>query len=233
VKDLIQQGKVKHFGLSEPGAQTVRHAHAVHRVAALQSEYSLWWREPEKEILPILEELGIGFVPFSPLGKGFLTGAINQNTTFDSNDFRNVVPRFTPEARSANQALVDLLAQIAARKKATLLKSPLRGCLRRSHGSFRFLAPQSYTGWRRISRLLTWNSATMICGKSTMRSRRLPFRASDTRRIFRKWSAAERQPFVASADMNTLGRRIHIQRFDQSSRSTAMGSSRAARRAGR
>jgi aryl-alcohol dehydrogenase-like predicted oxidoreductase len=119
VKELIKQGKVKHFGLSEAGAQTIRRAHAVQPVAALQSEYSLWWREPEKEFLPTLEELGIGFVPFSPLGKGFLTGAINENTKFDSADFRNVAPRFTPEARKANQALVDLLGQIAARKKAT------------------------------------------------------------------------------------------------------------------
>ena len=119
VKELIAQGKVKHFGLSEAGAQTIRRAHAVQPVAALQSEYSLWWREPEKEILPTLEELGIGFVPFSPLGKGFLTGAINETTTFDSTDFRNIVPRFTPEARKANQTLVDLLVQIARRKKAT------------------------------------------------------------------------------------------------------------------
>ncbi len=119
VKDLIEQGKVKHFGMSEAAAQTIRRAHAVQPVTALQSEYSLWWREPEREILPALEELGIGFVPFSPLGKGFLTGAINENTTFDSSDFRNIVPRFTPEARKANQALVDLLGQIAARKKTT------------------------------------------------------------------------------------------------------------------
>ncbi|OCP38695.1 aldo/keto reductase [Ensifer sp. LC163] len=119
VKDLINEGKVRHFGLSEAGPQTIRKAHAVQPVAALQSEYSLWWREPEAEILPLLEELGIGFVPFSPLGKGFLTGAINADTTFDSKDFRNVVPRFAPEARKANQALVDLLGQIAARKGAT------------------------------------------------------------------------------------------------------------------
>jgi aryl-alcohol dehydrogenase-like predicted oxidoreductase len=119
VKELIREGKVKHFGLSEAGVQTIRRAHAVQPVAALQSEYSLWWREPETEILPVLEELGIGFVPFSPLGKGFLTGAINENTTFDSKDFRNIVPRFTLEARKANRALVDLLGQIAARKKAT------------------------------------------------------------------------------------------------------------------
>jgi len=119
VKELIREGKVRHFGLSEAGVQTIRRAHAVQPVTALQSEYSLWWREPEKEILPTLEELGIGFVPFSPLGKGFLTGAISANTKFDSTDFRNIVPRFTPEARKANQALVDLLGGLAARKKAT------------------------------------------------------------------------------------------------------------------
>jgi aryl-alcohol dehydrogenase-like predicted oxidoreductase len=119
VKDLIQEGKVKHFGLSEAGVQTIRRAHAVQPVTALQSEYSLWWREPEAEIIPALEELGIGFVPFSPLGKGFLTGKIDENTTFDSTDFRNTVPRFAPEARKANRALVDLLETIAQRKKAT------------------------------------------------------------------------------------------------------------------
>ncbi len=119
VKDLIQQGKVKHFGLSEAGVQTIRRAHAVQPVTALQSEYSLWWRRPEEEVLPTLEELGIGFVPFSPLGKGFLTGKIDENTTFDSSDFRNIVPRFTPDARKANQALVDLLREIAERKNAT------------------------------------------------------------------------------------------------------------------
>lgn len=119
VKDLIQEGKVRHFGLSEAGVKTIRRAHAVQPVTALQSEYSLWWREPEAEILPTLEELGIGFVPFSPLGKGFLTGKINENTTFDSTDFRNIVPRFTPEARKANQAVVDLIAGVAAQKNAT------------------------------------------------------------------------------------------------------------------
>jgi aryl-alcohol dehydrogenase-like predicted oxidoreductase len=119
VKDLIQQGKVRHFGLSEAGVQTIRRAHAVQPVTALQSEYSLWWREPEKEILPALEELGIGFVPFSPLGKGFLTGKINEETKFHKTDFRNVVPRFTPENRKANQAWVDSLSEIAERKKAT------------------------------------------------------------------------------------------------------------------
>lgn len=119
VKDLIKAGKVRHFGLSEAGVPTIRRAHAVQPVTALQSEYSLWWREPEQEVLPALEELGIGFVPFSPLGKGFLTGAISESTTFDSTDFRNIVPRFTPEARKANQALVDLLGTIAATKQAT------------------------------------------------------------------------------------------------------------------
>jgi aryl-alcohol dehydrogenase-like predicted oxidoreductase len=119
VKDLIREGKVKHFGLSEAGVQTIRRAHAVQPVTALQSEYSLWWREPEAEIIPTLEELGIGFVPFSPLGKGYLTGKIDENTTFDSGDFRNTVPRFAAEARKANRALVDLLTSIAERKKAT------------------------------------------------------------------------------------------------------------------
>jgi aryl-alcohol dehydrogenase-like predicted oxidoreductase len=119
VKDLIQEGKVKHFGLSEAGVQTIRRAHAVQPVTALQSEYSLWWREPEAEVLPTLEELGIGFVPFSPLGKGFLTGKITEETKFDKTDFRNIVPRFTPENRRANQAVVDLLSKVAEQKKAT------------------------------------------------------------------------------------------------------------------
>jgi aryl-alcohol dehydrogenase-like predicted oxidoreductase len=119
VKDLIHEGKVKHFGLSEAGVPTIRRAHAVQPVTALQSEYSLWWRKPEEEVLPALEELGIGFVPFSPLGRGFLTGKMNENTTFDSSDLRGTLPRFTPEARKANQRLVDLLGQIAERKKAT------------------------------------------------------------------------------------------------------------------
>ncbi|MGH9463712.1 MAG: aldo/keto reductase [Vicinamibacteria bacterium] len=119
VKGLIQEGKVKHFGLSEAGVQTIRRAHAVQPVTALQSEYSLWWREPEEEILPTLEELGIGFVPFSPLGRGFLTGKIDETTTFDSSDFRNTVPRFTPENRKANQDLVDLVTRIAEPKQAT------------------------------------------------------------------------------------------------------------------
>src|SRR5437667_1393288 len=119
VKELIREGKVKHFGLSEPGVQTIRRAHAVQPVTAVQNEYSLWWRKPEEEVLPALEELGIGFVPFSPLGRGFLTGKVDENTTFDSSDLRSTLPRFTPDARKANQALVDLLSEIAKRKKAT------------------------------------------------------------------------------------------------------------------
>ena len=119
VKDLIREGKVKHFGLSEAGVKTIRRAHAVQPVTAVQSEYSLWWRRPEEEVIPTLEELGIGFVPFSPLGKGFLTGKIDEKTTFDKSDFRNIVPRFTPENRKANQALVDLLGRIGNQKKAT------------------------------------------------------------------------------------------------------------------
>src|SRR5206468_11939399 len=119
VKDLIREGKVRHFGLSEPGVQTIRRAHAVQPVTAVQNEYSLWWRKPEEEVLPALEELGIGFVPFSPLGRGFLTGKVDENTTFDSSDLRSTLPRFTPDARKANQALVDLLSEIAKRKKAT------------------------------------------------------------------------------------------------------------------
>ena len=119
VKDLIKEGKVKHFGLSEAGAQTIRRAHAVQPVTALQSEYSLWTRKPEEEIIPTIEELGIGFVPYSPLGKGFLTGKMNENTKFEGNDFRNILPRFTPEALKANQALIDLLGKVAGQKKAT------------------------------------------------------------------------------------------------------------------
>lgn len=131
VRDLIAEGKVKHFGMSEAGAQSIRRAHAVQPVAALQSEYSLWWREPEREILPLLEELGIGFVPFSPLGKGFLTGAINAGTTFDKSDFRNVVPRFSEENRKANESLVEVLAQLAAAKGATSAQVALAWLLAR------------------------------------------------------------------------------------------------------
>jgi aryl-alcohol dehydrogenase-like predicted oxidoreductase len=133
VKDLIQEGKVKHFGLSEAGVQTIRRAHAVQPVTALQSEYSLWWREPEAEILPALEELGIGFVPFSPLGKGFLTGKITEETKFEKTDFRNVVPRFTPENRRANQAVVDLVSKFAEQKKVTPAQIALAWILAQKH----------------------------------------------------------------------------------------------------
>src|SRR5205809_2128716 len=133
VKDLIREGKVKHFGLSEPGVQTIRRAHAVQPVTAVQNEYSLWWRKPEEEVLPTLEELGIALVPFSPLGKGFLTGKIDENTTFDKTDFRNIVPRFTPEARKANQTLVDLLREISDRKKATPAQIALAWLLAQDH----------------------------------------------------------------------------------------------------
>ncbi len=156
VKDLIQQGKVKHFGLSEPGAKTIRRAHAVQPVTAIQSEYSLWWREPEKEILPTLEELGIGFVPFSPLGKGFLTGKIDEHTTFDSSDFRNIVPRFTAEARKANQALVDLLGRIAERKKATTAQIALAWLLAQKP----WIVP--IPGTTKIARLAENNGAAAI-----------------------------------------------------------------------
>jgi aryl-alcohol dehydrogenase-like predicted oxidoreductase len=131
VKDLVQEGKVKHFGLSEAGVKTIRRAHAIHPVTALQSEYSLWWRRPEAEVLPTLEELGIGLVPFSPLGKGFLTGKIDEKTSFDSSDFRKVVPRFTPENLKANQALVDLLRTIAVQKNATPARIALAWLLAR------------------------------------------------------------------------------------------------------
>jgi aryl-alcohol dehydrogenase-like predicted oxidoreductase len=135
VRELIDAGKVRHFGLSEAGVQTIRRAHSVQPVAALQSEYSLWWREPEAEIMPALEELGIGFVPFSPLGKGFLTGKIDETTVFDSTDFRNTVPRFDPEARKANRAFVELLEQIAARKRATPAQIAVGWILARSPSS--------------------------------------------------------------------------------------------------
>src|SRR5690348_15011318 len=152
VKELIQQGKVKHFGLSEAGAKTIRRAHKVQPVAALQSEYSLWWREPEHEIIPTLEELGIGFVPFSPLGKGFLTGAIDKNTQFDKSDFRNIVPRFSPENRDANQAVVELISKFAQQKKVTPARLRWLGCWPRSRGLCPFPVRQGCTGWKKISR---------------------------------------------------------------------------------
>ena len=146
VKDLIREGKVKHFGLSEAGVQSIRRAHAVQPVTALQSEYSLWWREPEAELPPLCEELGIGFVPFSPLGKGFLTGKIDESTSFDSTDFRNIVPRFSPEARKANQTLVDLLGSLRRPSRRRRPRSRWRGCWRRSRGSCQSRAPPSPIG---------------------------------------------------------------------------------------
>jgi len=170
VKDLIQAGKVKHFGLSEAGVKTIRRAHAVQPVTAVQSEYSLWWRRPEEELIPTLEKLGIGFVPFSPLGKGFLTGKIDENTTFSKDDFRNIVPRFTPEARKANQTLVDLLAKVAREKGATPAQIALASW-HRSPGSFPSPAPPSCTDSKRIWRPPTSNSWLLICGRSRMPQR--------------------------------------------------------------
>ena len=174
VKDLIQQGKVKHFGLSEAGVQTIRRAHAVQPVAALQSEYSLWSREPEVEVIPTLEELGIGFVPFSPLGRGFLTGKITEDTKFDSTDFRTVVPRFTPENRKANKALVDLLGRIAEQKKATPAQMALAWLLAQKPwivpipGTTR---PSCLASTRTMARSQS-NSHQTTCAKSTVRPRK-------------------------------------------------------------
>jgi len=172
VKQLIQQGKVKHFGLSEAGAQTIRRAHAVQPVAALQSEYSLWWRQPEELVLPTLEELGIGFVPFAPLGKGFLTGKINEDTKFDNTDFRNTIPRFNPENRRANQALVDLLSKFAEKRKVTPAQLALACCLPRSRGSFRFQAQPSCIALKKTSerRTSTLHLKTSVPSKAPPRT---------------------------------------------------------------
>ncbi len=158
VKDLIQAGKVKHFGLSEAGANTIRRAHAVQPVTALQSEYSLFWREPEESVMPTLEELGIGFVPFSPLGKGFLTGKIDASTKFDSTDFRAVVPRFTEENRTANQSLVESCASSQSRSRPRPRRSPSHGCWQRSRGSSQSPAPPSCRAWKKTSAARPWNS---------------------------------------------------------------------------
>ena len=174
VKELIQQGKVKHFGLSEAGAKTIRRAHAVQPVTALQSEYSLWWREPEDEILPTLEELGIGFVPFSPLGKGFLTGKISEETKFDKTDFRNIVPRFTPENRKANQAVVDLLSKVAEQRRRHRRRSRWPGFWRRSPGWSLFPARPSCTGWKKTSVRPTSNSRQTISVRSTTPAAKIP-----------------------------------------------------------
>ena len=165
VKELIEAGKVRHFGLSEAGVQTIRRAHAVQPVTALQSEYSLWWREPEAAILPTLEELGIGFVPFSPLGKGFLTGKIDEDTTFDSSDFRSTVPRFDPEARKANRAFVELLERVAERKGATPAQIALAWLLAQKPWSSRSPAPRSCTASRRTSPQPTSSSPPTTCSE--------------------------------------------------------------------
>src|SRR5438874_187683 len=162
IRDLIQQGKVKHFGMSEAGVQTIRRAHAVQQVTAVQSEYSLWWRRPEEELLPTLEQLGIGFVPFSPLGKGFLTGTIDEKTTFVSSDFRNLVPRFTPEARKSNLALVDVLRTIANRKQATPAQIALAWLLARNP----WIVP--IPGTTKLARLDENNAAAAIDRKSVV-----------------------------------------------------------------
>ena len=172
VKDLIQQGKVKHFGLSEAGVQTIRRAHAVQPVAALQSEYSLWSREPEAEVIPTLEELGIGFVPFSPLGRGFLTGKITEDTKFDSTDFRTVVPRFTPENRKANKALVDLLGRIAEQKKATPAQIALAWLLAQKPWIVPIRARPSCLASTRTMARSQSNSHQTTCAKSTVRPRK-------------------------------------------------------------
>ena len=174
VKDLIQEGKVKHFGLSEAGVQTIRRAHAVQPVTALQSEYSLWWRDARRGSVPTLEELGIGFVPFSPLGKGFLTGKIDENTTFDSTDFRNTLPRFTPEARKANQALVDLLGKIASAKKRLRLRSRSPGCWPKSRGSFRSRARRSLPPRREYRSSTGRTYARQIFPRGLMPPQKLP-----------------------------------------------------------
>ena len=166
VKDLIQAGKVKHFGLSEAAAPTIRRAHAVQPVTAVQSEYSLWWRRPEAEVLPLLEELGIGFVPYSPLGKGFLTGKIDANAAFASNDIRNTIPRFTPEARQANQVLVDLLGQIAQRKQATPAQIALAWLLAQKPWIVPIPAPASWRAWTRTTAPPPSRSRRTICARS-------------------------------------------------------------------
>jgi hypothetical protein len=173
--------------LSEAGAQTIRRAHAVQPVTALQSEYSLWWREPETEILPVLEELGIGFVPFSPLGKGFLTGQIKADTKFDSTDFRNNVPRFSAENRKANQALVDLIGRFAAEKKVTPAQVALGGCWRRSRVSFRFLARRSRIACARIAERLRSRLRRKNCGRWKLWLPKSRFKGRATRNICRNW----------------------------------------------
>ena len=191
VKELIQQGKVRHFGLSEAGVKNIRRAHAVQPVTALQSEYSLWWREPEEQILPVLEELGIGFVPFSPLGKGFLTGTIAQATQFDAGDFRNTVPRLSPENRTANQALVDLVAAVAPRRAPRRPRSPWPGCSPASRGSSPSRGRRSSRASKRTSQQRTSSSAPTTCARWTRRRRGSRCRARATPRPRSGWSTGE------------------------------------------
>ena len=191
VKQLIQQGKVKHFGMSEAAAQTIRSAHAVLPLTALQSEYSLWWREPEREVLPTLEELGIGFVPFSPLGKGFLTGAINENTKFGSDDFRSKVPRFSEENRKANQALVDVIGKFAAQEKVTPAQVALAWLLAQKPWIVPSQAPPNCIACRRIVARLPFNSRQKICANWQLSHQESRFKARATRKICRNWSDGE------------------------------------------
>jgi aryl-alcohol dehydrogenase-like predicted oxidoreductase len=188
VKDLIHRGKVKHLGLSEAAAQTIRRAHAVQPVTALQSEYSLWWREPEAEIIPTLEELGIGFVPFSPLGKGFLTGQIDETTKFDSNDFRNVVPRFSPEARKANRALVDLLGEIAERKKTAPAQIALGWLLAQKPWIVPIPGTTKLHRFRKIWERSSLSLPLVTCRRSITQPPKLPFKARVTLNTCSPWS---------------------------------------------
>lgn len=177
---MIREGKVKHFGLSEAGAQTIRRAHAVQPVTALQSEYSLWWREPEQEILPTLAELGIGFVPFSPLGKGFLTGAIGADATFGNDDFRSIVPRFNQQALQASQALVEQVRKIAAAKQATPAQIALAWLLAQTPGSYPFPAPPNCIVWKKISVVRRSRSMRRIWAPLIQCCRRFPFKVTVT-----------------------------------------------------
>ena len=182
VKDLIKQGKVKRFGLSEAAAQTIRRAHAVQPVTAVQSEYSLWWRRPEADVLPTVDELGIGFVPFSPLGKGFLTGKIDENTAFDSSDVRNnMIPRFTPDARKANQTLVDLLVRIADRKRATPAQIALAWLLAQRPWIVPIPAPEDWSAWTRTTEQSQSKLRRTISVRSRARPQRLRCKALATR----------------------------------------------------
>ena len=212
VKDLIQQGKVRHFGLSKAGVQTIRRAHKVQPVTALQSEYSLWWREPEAEIIPTLEELGIGFVPFSPLGKGFLTGAINVDTKFDKNDFRNIVPRFTPENRRANQALVDVLGRFAKQKKATPAQIALAWLLAQKPWIVPIPGTTKLQRSRRTSPRRRSNLHATISVRSTTSHQRSRCKANAIRKASRNWSIANVPRAATPCERSTEGHKMEIKR---------------------